>query len=91
MACGEAKAVSILKGVTTDKEAAQRIYEAYYEYYRTDATERFMEQAYLLWMQRSYDAMDVQVFLHETCGLKIKFTSKQEKIVQDFIKQVGEL
>lgn len=83
-ACGEAKAVEVLAGVTTDKEAAQRVYELYWEYYGGAASERFIEQAYLLWMQRNDNPWDVLDYLHNTCGLKLQPSERQRKAVGEF-------
>ena len=83
-ACGEAKAYEVLKGVTTDKEAAQRTYELYWEYYGAMASERMIEQAYLLWMQRTEDPWDVLVYLHDMCGLKVQPSKRQLEIVEEF-------
>ena len=84
-ACGEGKAVIVLDGVTTDKEAAQRVYQLYWEYYGAEASERFIEQAYLLWMQRTDNPWDILTYLHETCGLKVHPSTRQVKVVEDFI------
>jgi len=84
VSCGEAKAYTVLKGVTTDQEAAQRTYELYWEYYGAMASERMIEQAYLLWMQRTDDPWDILKYLHETCGLKINPSKRQLEIVEEF-------
>lgn len=83
-ACGEAKAVVMLKNITTDPEAAQRVYELYWEYYGAMASQRFIEQAYLLWMQRNDNPWDVLDYLHNTCGVKVTPSEKQLKTIQDF-------
>lgn len=75
--CGETKAVVVLKNVTTDKEAAIRTYSLYCNYYGIQAGERFIEQAYLLWMQRNYDPFDVVNYLAYTCKLAIRPTREQ--------------
>lgn len=87
-AAGEAKAVAVLSGVTTDIMAARKVYECYEDLYGAEATERFMEQAYLLWMQRSEDAMDVEKYLKESCMLNVGFTEKQRKIIKGFMEAV---
>lgn len=81
--CGEAKAVLMLDGVTNDLEAARIVFKAYLEYYGNEAEPAFMEQAYLLWMQRTYESYDVQRFL-ESIGMPLKFTSKQMKVISEF-------
>jgi len=83
-ACGEAKAVEVLKGVTGNKEAAQRVYELYWEYYGGQASSMFFEQAYLLWMQRNDNPWDVLNFLHDSCGLKIEPSDRQKKLMFKF-------
>jgi DNA polymerase-1 len=82
-ACGEAKAVAILDGVTSDTEAAQKVFQAYYEYYGVHAKERLVEQGYLLWMQRNTNLWDVIDFFRES-GIKIEPTSKQWAISEEF-------
>lgn len=82
-ACGEAKAVALLDGVTSDKAAAKLVYNAYWEYYGSLAMVRFIEQAYLLWMQRNDNVWDVLDFMLE-CGLKLTPNDKQIAIVEDF-------
>ena len=74
--CGPAKAVAILDGVTTDEEAAHRVYEAYFECYESDTAERILEQAFLLWMRRTGNVLDCQVFLKE-CGLHLQWSPQQ--------------
>lgn len=84
-ACGEAKAVAMLLDVTSDKEAARRVYEAYWEYYGAHAMTRFVEQAYLLWMQRNDNEWDLVDYML-TCGLKVTPTQRQQDVVSDFRK-----
>jgi len=81
--CGEAKAYEVLKGVQDDKTAAKRVYNLYWNYYQSSAAERFLEQAYLLWMQRNDNPWDVGVYL-EQCGLKIVPTQRQIQVVEEF-------
>lgn len=81
--CGEAKAYEVLKGVTSSKEAAQRVYELYWELYGGQSTEMFIEQAYLLWMQRNTNPWDVLDYMLE-CGLKLIPTERQRKVVGEF-------
>jgi hypothetical protein len=77
LACGEAKAVAMLKGVTTDREACNRVLEAYNAYYGAHGLERLFEQAFLLWMRRTDDELDVLTFWSETCALQYKLTKPQ--------------
>lgn len=84
VASGEAKAVAVLEGVTTDKEAAQRVYQLYWDYYGGSASTRFIEQAYLLWMQRNDNPWDVLDYLHNTCGLKVLPSEEQLRKVAVF-------
>ena len=91
MTCGEAKAVALLENVTLDKVAAHLVllaYEAYYNVAHTQgfAHERFMEQAYLLWMQRNRNPYDVEKYLQDTCKLKVRFTKNQRRIIDKFIE-----
>jgi len=82
-ACGEAKAVAILEGVTDDTTALRRVHAAYKEYYGASASERFIEQAYLLWMQRTDNEWDMLEFFKEV-GFKLTPTKAQRAIVEAF-------
>jgi hypothetical protein len=82
-ACGEAKAVAILNGVTTDIEAAKRVLEAYTETYGFTAKERLVEQAFLLWMRRTSDIGDCVVFLNSV-GIKCQFSPTQKRALKKF-------
>ena len=42
----------MLQGVTSNDEAAQAVYEAYFSYYKERALVEMLEQAVLLWMRR---------------------------------------
>lgn len=84
--CGEGKAVIVLDGVTTDSEAARRVWQLYSRYYGDTAKERFVEQAYLLWMQRDDNPWDVLDYLHNDCGVKVLPSNKQRQIVKEFIE-----
>lgn len=81
--CGEAKAVAILNGVTSDKEAAKRVLEAYTGYYEFTAKERMVEQAFLLWMRRTSDIGDCVTFLNSV-GIKCQFSPTQRKALKKF-------
>ncbi len=82
-ACGEAKAVAMLLDVTSDKEAARRVYEAYWEYYGAHAMTRFVEQAYLLWMQRTENEWDCLEYML-SCGIECTPSNRQLQIVEEF-------
>jgi len=86
-ACGEAKAVAMLKGVTTEVEAFSRVFEAYQDHYGSVgvATERFMEQAYLLWMQRDSKLLDVQTYFNEL-GFNVKFSNQQKAQLKQYVE-----
>jgi DNA polymerase-1 len=76
-ACGEAKAVAMLKDVTTESEAAERVMEAYEETYgRLGAAEMLVEQAFLLWIRKTSKLTEIITFLRES-GLNVSFTSAQ--------------
>lgn len=81
--CGEAKAVAILEGVTTDREAAKRVYITYWEFYGAHTMTRFVEQAYLLWMQRTSNEWDLVTFMRES-GIVATPSSKQVDIIAKF-------
>ena len=84
-ACGEAKAVAMLKGVTTEYEACSRVYDGYCHHYGNRAEEMFMEQAYLLWMQRDSKLLDVQKYYNEL-GFSFKFSDAQKKRLKEYVK-----
>ena len=85
--CGEAKAVAMLKDVTTEAEAFTRVFEAYQDHYGSVgiATERFLEQAYLLWMQRDSKLLDVQTYFNEL-GFDVKFSNKQKAQLKQYVE-----
>lgn len=84
-ACGEAKAVAMLKDVTTNAEAVHRVYDGYCHHYGPRAEEMFMEQAYLLWMQRDSKLLDVEVFLEEI-GAPLKFSKEQKQRLKKYVQ-----
>ena len=79
--CGEAKAVLALEDVGDDYTAARIVLDLYQELYGALGTERFMEQAYLLWMQRTDAFNDVLVYLIFECKLNINFSDKQQRVL----------
>lgn len=81
--CGEAKAVAMLKGVTTDKEAAKRAMEGYTEMYGEDALEMLVEQAFLLWIRKTNKLTEVLDFLTES-GIPAKFSKAQIQRLKAF-------
>lgn len=86
-ACGEAKAVLALKNVRTEREAAGIVFRLYYNYYGKQTKARLIEQAYLLWMQRTDNEWDVLNYLAE-CGLKATPTEEQAAKVKAFKARV---
>lgn len=83
-ACGEKKAVSILSGVINSREAASRVFDAYSQYYGAQAEERFVEQAFLLWMRRDNNPWDCIKFC-KNVGLNVTPTEDQIKRVNDWV------
>ena len=73
----------MLLGVTNNKEAMRRVFEAYKEYYGAHAMTRFVEQAYLLWMQRNDNEWDLVDFFKEV-GYKVHPTKRQLQVVEEF-------
>ena len=88
-ACGEAKAVAMLRGVTTEQEAATRVLEAYTEHYGADAMEMLVEQAFLLWIRRTSKLTEIVDYL-KSCGLNAKFSSAQITRLKAFGAKVKE-
>lgn len=85
LACGEAKAVAMLKGVTTEQEAAQRVMEAYQEHYgMIEGAEMLVEQAFLLWIRKTNKLTEVITYL-TSCGLNVAFTSAQTARLKEFV------
>lgn len=80
--CGEAKSTAILNGVTNDREACNRVFEAYKDHW-PNATEMLVEQAFLLWMRRTSNIGDCVEFLNES-GLICDFSPAQKKRLQEF-------
>lgn len=85
-ACGEAKAVAMLADVKTHDLAFSRVYEAYVDHYGRDGEEMFMEQAYLLWMQRGDKLLDVQDYFNNEVGVQIKFTKAQKLRLKKYVE-----
>ncbi len=79
MSCGEAKAVAMLKGVTTEQEAARRVMEAYQDHYgMLLGAEMLVEQAFLLWIRKTNKLTEVIDYL-KSCGLNVSFSDAQIK------------
>lgn len=84
-ACGEAKAVAMLKDVHRAEDACARVWEAYTHHYRGNAEEMFMEQAYLLWMQRDSKLLDVEKYFGEL-GFDFKFSQAQKQRLKKYVE-----
>lgn len=88
--CGEAKAVAMLKGVTTDSEAAARVMEGYQEHYGMIlGAEMLVEQAFLLWIRKTTKLAEVIHYLRD-CGLNVSFTKAQIERLQAYGAKVKE-
>lgn len=84
-ACGEAKAVAMLKDVTTEQEAATRVMEAYQDTYgMIEGAEMLVEQAFLLWIRKTNKLSEVITYL-QSCGLNVSFTSAQTARLKEFV------
>ncbi|QDP66069.1 MAG: putative ribonuclease H [Prokaryotic dsDNA virus sp.] len=82
--CGEAKAVAMLLNARDCKTAAKRVYDAYWRTYGGEAMERFIEQAYLLWMQRDDNPWDVLYYMRDNAGLKLSPSLRQIAVIGEF-------
>jgi hypothetical protein len=91
LACGEAKAVAMMKTVNDDKAACKMVLHAYQEWYEHGGTEMFMEQAFLLWMRRTTSLTDVVAWLHTVTGFNLTFTQKQLARLQDYKRLATEI
>tara|TARA_Y100000034_G_scaffold46622_2_gene57333 strand:- start:15798 stop:16799 length:1002 start_codon:yes stop_codon:yes gene_type:complete len=78
IACGEAKAHAMLKDVKDDRQAYQRVFDAYYQWYGDTAKAMFFEQAFLLWMRKTEDPCDVLKFL-KPLGFNYTLTTDQSQ------------
>lgn len=87
LACGEAKAVEILRGVNNDREAYERVYEAYADWYKEDVDDMFFEQAYLLWMRRTNRLLDCLEFLRPL-GFKYELLPHRKEQLKRFVELV---
>lgn len=86
LACGEAKAVAVLKDVKYDQVAAARVYECYLDHYGQQASEMLWEQGFLLWMRRTNSLFDVTKYFAE-CGLDfVKESEAQKDRLREFAK-----
>ena len=90
LACGEAKAVAILKGVRSHKVAYQRVAEAYADHYGATWQAMLFEQAFLLWMRRVDDELDVLKYLEKTCGFVFQLTPDVLERLQTFRDQLDD-
>jgi len=80
--CGEKRAMMVMEGVKDDIEAGARVLDAYiYWYGGNEAVERFMEQAFLLWIRRNDDVYDVRNWLN-SLGMKMDFSKRQHEILK---------
>lgn len=86
-ACGEAKAVGLLKDVTTELEAMQRVCDAYNKYWGAKAKEMFVEQAFLLWIRRTSKLTDVIDYLNEV-GAGFYFSEAQKTRLRTYLDLV---
>ena len=82
-ACGEAKAYEIMKHAKDDRQAVRLVFNVYKDYYGVNAMAQFVEQAYLLWMQRNDNVWDVLDFFAE-CGVRATATADQIARVKSF-------
>jgi len=89
LACGEAKAVAMLNGVTNDYDAMKIVTEAYSDFYRDGWQYMFLEQAFLLWMRRTSKVLDVCDFLKEV-GFNVTPSGEQKDRLKRF-KQLAKL
>lgn len=87
LACGEAKAVEILRDVNNDAEAFKRVYEAYRDWYTGQTDDMFFEQAYLLWMRRTNKLLDCLEFLRPL-GFKYELLPHRKEQLQSFVELV---
>jgi hypothetical protein len=87
LACGEAKAVEILRDVNNDAEAFKRVYEAYRDWYTDQTDDMFFEQAYLLWLRRTNKLLDCLEFLRPL-GFKYELLPQRKEQLQRFVELV---
>jgi len=85
--CGQAKAVAVLKHCTTDLEALIAVHECYNDWYGTSGTTMMFEQAYLLWMRREKNPLDVLDYW-KSLGFSYTLTSLQSKAIRDYEAKV---
>lgn len=87
-ACGEAKAVAMLKDVTCEHAAAARVLEAYKLHYGNHfGVEMLVEQAFLLWIRKTNKLSEVIEYLR-SCGINCSFTDEQKTRLRDFAAKV---
>lgn len=88
-ACGEAKAVAMLKDITGDIQAAKVVLEAYTDTYPTNFMEMIVEQAFLLWIRRTTKLTEVITFLRDS-GLNAEFSAAQITRLKEYGAKVKE-
>lgn len=78
LACGEKKAIAVLSDVKDEKTALHRVAECYYDYFGN--YEQFFEQAFLLWMRRSDDILDVLNYF-KSLNFGYTLTKRQQEAI----------
>ena len=87
-ACGEAKAVEMLLGCTSDNQALNVVTRAYKAYWGSEWKEMFIEQAFLLWIRRTSKLTDVLDFLNESSKATFTFSKAQTSRLQEYLALV---
>ena len=88
-ACGEAKAVEMLREATNDTQAMNIVTLAYQDYWGSDWLEMFVEQAFLLWIRRTSKLTDVLDFLNEwSITQPFVFSKAQTTRLQEYLALV---
>jgi hypothetical protein len=87
-ACGEAKAVEMLLGCTSDNQALNVVARAYKAYWDSEWKEMFVEQAFLLWIRRTNKLTDVLDFLNESSQSTFVFSEAQKTRLREYLALV---
>jgi hypothetical protein len=86
--CGPMRAYKVLQNCETLQNACLLTALAYKSFYGTEWMERFMEQAFLLFLQRDDDIRDVEKFLKQFIP-GVKFSKRQEGILRSVRRKNG--
>lgn len=88
--CGASLAATVISHCGSDKAAYRAVSEAYQAYFGKDWKFFFFENAFLLWMRRNDQVLDVLAFLGEQ-GFEYELHPQQQQALRDYSGACREL